>query len=130
MYIAPIHNLRHLGLVANGFQKEDAPAPTPDQNSQPDLRNRSQALTDTRHAVEVLNPVAHMETNALNRVSFTNTTAIEMGREETRAMIRHLDDVIRDKHLQDFERNLTNMSNKYYVRPLQTNTVREFFDSI
>jgi hypothetical protein len=67
--------------VANGFQKEEAPAPAPDQAWQPEMRIRAKAMTETRHAVEYLNPRVHLEVNAANRTNATDRPAVEMGRE-------------------------------------------------
>ena len=129
MYIAPIYNIRHPGLIANGFQKEDAPAPTPDQSCQPDIRIKAQAMTDTRHAVEMLNPTAHLEINAANRTDTSNKPAHEMGRSSS-ALVRHLDGVIRDKRLQDYEHILNSLFKHFQTIPIPKNSVQEFFDSL
>lgn len=81
MRITALHNLREPGLIPNGFQKEDAPAAAPDQAWQPEMRNRAEAMTDTRHVVEFLNPRVHLEINAANRTSVTDRSSLEMGRE-------------------------------------------------
>ena len=81
MRITALHNIREPGLIPNGFQKEDAPGAAPDQAWQPEMRNRSEAMTDTRHNVEYLNPRVHLEVNAANRTSVTDRSSLEMGRE-------------------------------------------------
>lgn len=84
MRITPLHNIRQPGLIPNGFQKEEAPPPTPDQHWQPDMRYKEQALTDSRHAVEYFNPLSRMEANALNRTGPAHPAGIEMGRDRER----------------------------------------------
>jgi len=84
MRISALHNICRPGLIPNGFQREEAPAPAPDQAWQPEMRNRTEAMTDTRHAVEFLNPLVHLEVNAANRTSITDRSSMEMGREGER----------------------------------------------
>ncbi len=81
MRITPLHNIREPGLIPNGFQKEEASPPAPDPAMQPEMRNRAEAQTDTRHAIEFLNPRARLETNGANRTNSTFPPKIEMGRE-------------------------------------------------
>ena len=86
MRIVALHNIRQPGLIPNGFQKEKAPAPAPDQDWQPEMRIKSKAMTETRHAVEYLNPRVHLEINAANRTNTADRPAIEMGREREQAL--------------------------------------------
>lgn len=82
MRITPLHNIREPGLIPNGFQREQAPPPAPDPAMQPEMRNRVEAQTDTRHAVEFLNPRTRLEANAANRTNMTAPPRTEMGRAE------------------------------------------------
>lgn len=75
MRISPLHNIRQQGLIPNGFPKEQAPPPVPDHAMQPEMRNRVEAQSDTRHAVELLNPRTRLETNGLNRSNTVDTQA-------------------------------------------------------
>ncbi|MEW5919779.1 MAG: hypothetical protein AB1796_02265 [Bacillota bacterium] len=84
MRITALHNIREPGLIPNGFQREEAPPPAPDPAMQPEMRNRVEAQTDTRHAVEFLNPRTRLETNGVNRTNNTYPGNIEMGRERER----------------------------------------------
>jgi hypothetical protein len=77
--IAALHNIREPGIIPNGYQKEDAPSPDPDHACLPEYRNKTEAMTDTRHAVEYLNPLVHLEINPANRISMINRPAFEMG---------------------------------------------------
>ena len=70
--ITPLHNIREPGLIPNGFQKEEASPPAPDPRMQPDMRNSVKAQSDTRHAFEILNPGARLETNGANRTNSTS----------------------------------------------------------
>ena len=79
--VTPLHNIREPGLIPNGFQKEDASPPAPDPRMQPEMRNRVEAQTDTRHAIELFNPRARLETNDPNRTNNTDPSRMEMGRE-------------------------------------------------
>jgi len=79
MRIAALHNIREPGIIPNGYQKEDAPSPDPDHTCQPEYRNKTEAMTDTRHAVEFINPAVHLEINAVNSITMTNRPAFEMG---------------------------------------------------
>ena len=81
MRVMPLHNIREPGLIPNGFQKEEASPPAPDPRMQPEMRNRVEAQTDTRHAIEILNPRARLETNDINRTNNTDPPRIEMGQE-------------------------------------------------
>ena len=67
MRVTPLHNLRLPGTFSNNFPNEEAPSPTPDRYSHPEMRNHTQQMTDTRHNIEYFNPLCRMETNALNR---------------------------------------------------------------
>lgn len=83
MRIAPLHNIREPGFIPNGFQKEEASPPAPDPALQPEMRNRVEAKSDTRHAIEFLNPRTRLETNEPNRTNNTDPPRIEMGQERT-----------------------------------------------
>ncbi len=88
MRVFPLHNISQPGQLAtypNMFQLEDAPPPAPDKKMQPDMRNRVEAQTDTRHVIEYFNPTSRMETNAPNRTNTYHPTNIEMGRDRQRA---------------------------------------------
>ncbi len=88
MRITPLQNISQLGqpgTYANGFQKEDAPPPTPDKKMQPEMRNRVEPQSDTRHVVEYFNPSSRMEASAPNRSNTYQPVNIEMGRERRRA---------------------------------------------
>ena len=101
MRISALHNIREPSFIPNGFQREEAPAAAPDHAWQPDMRNKTEAMTDTRHAVEYLNPSVHLEVNASNRTSAAVRSSIEMGRERKR--IRTRDEAKRDA---EFERSV------------------------
>ena len=78
MRVTPLHNLRLPGTFSNNFPNEEAPSPTPDRNSQPEMRNHTQQMTDTRHNIEYFNPLCRMETNSLNRSNSTSPPAKEL----------------------------------------------------
>jgi len=125
MRIAPIHNIRCPGLIPNGFQKEEAPPPTPDQNFQPEIRNKSEAQTDTRHAVEFINPLARMEVNASNRTSPTDRLAYEMGF-DSESLLRNYyrRDAKLDLQVQEYERILKDLVKKFQAYTVQNQTVQ------
>ena len=88
MRIIPLHSVSQQGQPGsfpNGIQRQDAPPPVPDKTTQPDLRNRVEPQTDTRHAVEHFNPTSRMETSAPNRTNTSHPSSIEMGMDRQRA---------------------------------------------
>lgn len=121
MRISALHNIREPGLIPNGFQREEAPAVAPDQAWQPEMRNKTEAMTDTRHAVEYLNPSLHLEVNAGNRTSPADRSSIETGRERKRVGAR--DEAKRDA---EFERRVASYEQllKFLREKTQTTGLR------